>query len=229
MSVVDGGDHLVASELRAELGNCRIGSEIVVVEETRSTNDLVWAAADRGTPEGFVVFAERQTAGRGQYGRRWESAPHQGIAMSVLLRPAITLRESPRLTSLLAEVIAAVITDETGCAAAIKPPNDIYRRHGRRPNRRRWTLPGRRRNRDQREPNARRFSRALTEERGLARDGHGPKDCAQLAGGCTSQKTRRAHRDDELRLSRTRVVPGHVRWEGLLSGKLRHPDVGCRD
>ena len=120
MSVVDGGDHLVASELRAELGNCRIGSEIVVVEETRSTNDLVWAAADRGTPEGFVVFAERQTAGRGQYGRRWESAPHQGIAMSVLLRPAITLRESPRLTSLLAEVIAAVITDETGCAAAIK-------------------------------------------------------------------------------------------------------------
>src|SRR5205085_3024938 len=126
MSVVDGGDHLVASELRAELGNCRIGSEIVVVEETRSTNDLVWAAADRGTPEGFVVFAERQTAGRGQYGRRWESAPHQGIAMSVLLRPAITLRESPRLTSLLAEVIAAVITDETGCAAAIKPPNDIY-------------------------------------------------------------------------------------------------------
>jgi BirA family biotin operon repressor/biotin-[acetyl-CoA-carboxylase] ligase len=126
MSEVDGVDRLIAAELRAELGDCRLGREIVVVEETRSTNDLAWAAADRGAPEGFVVFAERQTAGRGQYGRRWESAPYQGIAMSVLLRPAITLRESPRLTSLLAEVIATTIAEETGCPAAIKPPNDIY-------------------------------------------------------------------------------------------------------
>jgi BirA family biotin operon repressor/biotin-[acetyl-CoA-carboxylase] ligase len=126
MSGGDGGDRLIATELRAALGDCRIGNEVVVVEETRSTNDLAWAAADRGAPEGFVVFAERQTAGRGQYGRRWESAPHLGIAMSVLLRPAITVRESPKLTSLLAEVIAAAITEETGCPAAIKPPNDIY-------------------------------------------------------------------------------------------------------
>jgi BirA family biotin operon repressor/biotin-[acetyl-CoA-carboxylase] ligase len=126
MSAVDGGDHLIAAELRAELGHCRIGSEIVVVEETRSTNDLAWAAADRGAAEGFVVFAERQTAGRGQYGRHWESAPYQSIAMSVLLRPAMTVRESPKLTSLLAEVIAAVIREQTGCAAVIKSPNDIY-------------------------------------------------------------------------------------------------------
>jgi BirA family biotin operon repressor/biotin-[acetyl-CoA-carboxylase] ligase len=126
MSAVESGDRLVAAELRAALEGCRIGNEIVVVEETRSTNDLAWAAADRGVPEGFVVLAERQTAGRGQYGRRWESASHLGIAMSILLHPAITLRESPRLTSLLAEVISAVITEETGCPAAIKPPNDIY-------------------------------------------------------------------------------------------------------
>ena len=126
MSEVDRGDRLIAADLRSELADCRIGGEIVVVEETRSTNDLAWAAADRGAAEGFVVFAERQTAGRGQYGRRWESAPYQGIAMSVLLRPAMTLRESPRLTSVLAEVIAAAIAEDTGCAATIKPPNDIY-------------------------------------------------------------------------------------------------------
>ena len=126
MSEVDCGARLIAAELRAELADCRIGGEIVVVEETRSTNDLAWAAADRGAAEGFVVFAERQTAGRGQYGRRWESAPYQGIAMSVLLRPAMTLRESPRLTSLLAELIAAAITEETGYTAVIKAPNDVY-------------------------------------------------------------------------------------------------------
>src|SRR2546421_7349473 len=119
-------DRLIAPELRAGLEGCRIGNEIVVVEETASTNDLAWEAAERGAAEGFVVFAERQTKGRGQYGRRWESATYQGLWLSVLLRPAMTLRESPRLTSLLAEVVAAAIAQETGCAPTIKPPNDIY-------------------------------------------------------------------------------------------------------
>jgi BirA family biotin operon repressor/biotin-[acetyl-CoA-carboxylase] ligase len=118
-------DRLIATELRTALDGCRIGNEVVVVEETASTNDLAWEAAERGAAEGFVVFAERQTKGRGQYGRRWESAPYQGLWLSVLLRPAMTLRESPRLTSLLAEVVAATIAEETGCAPTIKPPNDI--------------------------------------------------------------------------------------------------------
>jgi BirA family biotin operon repressor/biotin-[acetyl-CoA-carboxylase] ligase len=117
---------LIAAELRAGLERARIGNEIVVVEEAGSTNDLAWAALERGTPDGFVVFAERQTAGRGQYGRHWESAPYQGLWLSMLLRPALTLQESPQLTSLLAGVVAETITEQTGCAATIKPPNDIY-------------------------------------------------------------------------------------------------------
>src|SRR2546423_10772902 len=119
-------DRLIATELRAGLAGCRIGNEIVVVEETASTNDLVWEAAERGAAVGFVVFAERQTKGRGQYGRRWESAPYQGLWFSVLLRPAITLRDSRLLTSQLAEIVAATIAAETGCSPTIKPPNDIY-------------------------------------------------------------------------------------------------------
>jgi BirA family transcriptional regulator, biotin operon repressor / biotin---[acetyl-CoA-carboxylase] ligase len=126
MSGDDRSERLVADELRATLGECRVGNQLVVVEETCSTNDLAWEAEARGAPEGFVVFAERQTAGRGQYGRRWESAPYQGLWFSVLLRPRITLNESPQLTSLLAGVAAATIIDETGCAASIKAPNDIY-------------------------------------------------------------------------------------------------------
>jgi BirA family biotin operon repressor/biotin-[acetyl-CoA-carboxylase] ligase len=119
-------DRLIATELRAGLEGSRIGNEIAVVEETASTNDLAWEAAERGAAEGFVVFAERQTKGRGQYGRRWDSAPYQGLWFSVLLRPAMTLRESPKLTTLLAEAVAATIAEETGCAPTIKPPNDIY-------------------------------------------------------------------------------------------------------
>ena len=119
-------DRLIATELRAGLAGCRIGNEIVVVEETASTNDLVWEAAERGAAAGFVAFAERQTKGRGQYGRSWESAPYQGLWFSVLLRPAMTLRESQRLTSLLAEVVATTIAAEIGYTPTIKPPNDIY-------------------------------------------------------------------------------------------------------
>jgi BirA family biotin operon repressor/biotin-[acetyl-CoA-carboxylase] ligase len=126
MSEADRSDRLVADELRATLGKCRVGNQLVVVEEACSTNDIAWEAADRGAAEGFVVFAERQTAGRGQYGRSWESAPYQGLWFSVLLRPPITLNESPRLTSMLAGVAAATIIEETGCAASIKAPNDIY-------------------------------------------------------------------------------------------------------
>ena len=119
-------DRLIAAELSAALEGSRVGNEIVVVEETESTNDLVWKAVERGVPEGFVVFAERQTKGRGQYGRRWESAPYLGLWFSVLLRPALSLAESPKLTVQLAEAVAATIADETGCAPTIKWPNDIY-------------------------------------------------------------------------------------------------------
>jgi len=126
MSEGERSGRLAADQLRAILGECQMGNQLVVVEEARSTNDIAWAAAERGAPEGFVVFAERQTAGRGQYGRSWESAPYQGLWFSVLLRLGITLNESPRLTSLLAGVVAATIINETGCAASIKEPNDIY-------------------------------------------------------------------------------------------------------
>ena len=122
----DASDRLIAEELRRGLQGCRIGQEIVVVAETGSTNDLAWKALEGGAPEGFVVFAEIQTKGRGQHGRRWESAPYLGLWFSVLLRPRLTVRESPRLTSLLAEAISVAITEETGCATRIKPPNDLY-------------------------------------------------------------------------------------------------------
>jgi len=126
MSEADRDDRLIAEDLRAGLGECRLGNQLIVVDEASSTNDLAWEAAARGAPEGFVVFAERQTAGRGQYGRRWESAPYRGLWFSVLLRPRLTLNESPQLTLLLARVAAATIREETACAVLIKAPNDIY-------------------------------------------------------------------------------------------------------
>ncbi|PZF99304.1 biotin--[acetyl-CoA-carboxylase] ligase [Micromonospora deserti] len=62
-------------------------ARLEVRAETGSTNADVAEAARAGEPEGLVVVAERQTAGRGRRGRAWQSPARAGIATSVLLRP----------------------------------------------------------------------------------------------------------------------------------------------
>lgn len=103
-----------------------IGRRIIVLESTRSTNDFLRQMLTPELPEGVVVFAEEQTAGRGQRANRWHSAPYQGLWFSVLLRPRIPLAESARLTSWLAEAVAETIRAELALAPAIKAPNDVY-------------------------------------------------------------------------------------------------------
>ena len=56
--------------------------------EVGSTNDVAAALADRGEPEGTVVVADAQSAGRGRHGRAWASPPGAGLYMSTLTRPA---------------------------------------------------------------------------------------------------------------------------------------------
>src|SRR5438046_4479695 len=119
-------DRLIAEQLQASLGASVIGRRIIVLESTRSTNDFLLQMLTPELPEGFVVFAEYQTAGRGQRGNHWESASHRGLWFSVLLQPRIALSESVRLTTWAAEAIATVIRGETALEPVIKPPNDVY-------------------------------------------------------------------------------------------------------
>lgn len=99
--------------------------EIVVLEETTSTNDVVFELATRGA-ERVIVFAEHQTAGRGQQGRRWESAAGNGLCFSLLLKEAIAPNESWRVTRWAAETVATVLNDQFSLGATVKPPNDVY-------------------------------------------------------------------------------------------------------
>ncbi|HZN18761.1 MAG TPA: biotin--[acetyl-CoA-carboxylase] ligase [Micromonosporaceae bacterium] len=104
--------------------------------ETGSTNEDAAAAARAGAPEGLVVVAERQTAGRGRCGRAWESPARGGLAVSVLLRPTGTdvQREWAGVPAarfgwlpLLAgvAVVAAVAARAEVADAALKWPNDL--------------------------------------------------------------------------------------------------------
>jgi BirA family transcriptional regulator, biotin operon repressor / biotin---[acetyl-CoA-carboxylase] ligase len=63
-------DRLVAEELQAGIGDAVIGREIIVLEQTGSTNDAILQIANTNARAGLVIFAEHQTAGRGQRGNR---------------------------------------------------------------------------------------------------------------------------------------------------------------
>jgi BirA family biotin operon repressor/biotin-[acetyl-CoA-carboxylase] ligase len=118
-------DRLNADELRAHSARATIGRQIIVLEQTSSTNDAILEFATRNSQEGLVLFAEHQTAGRGQRGNRWESAVGKGLWFSILLRPKIQINDSGRLTIWSIEAISDVIRTEFSIEPAIKLPNDV--------------------------------------------------------------------------------------------------------
>jgi len=94
-----------------------------------STNDLAAAMAERGTPEGRVVVANAQSAGRGRHGRSWASPPGAGLYVSTVLRPPS--HALPLLTIAAGIAVAEAIQAATGLATDVKWPNDVYA-HGRK-------------------------------------------------------------------------------------------------
>jgi BirA family biotin operon repressor/biotin-[acetyl-CoA-carboxylase] ligase len=136
MSTAEKLDWLTADQLKAKLtGAVVIGREIIVLKETGSTNDaILQLASPQGaavssppslTLEGLVLFAEHQTAGRGQRSNRWESTKGKGLWFSILLRPKIQLRDSGRLTIWAVDAISDAIRAEFGVEPEIQLPNDI--------------------------------------------------------------------------------------------------------
>ncbi|SRR5437667_6753722 len=118
-------DRLIAKELQAHFPCGTIGQRIIVLEQTGSTNDAILQVATANSKEGLVLFAEHQTAGRGQRGNRWESAAGKGLWFSILLRPKIQINDSGRLTIWAIEAISDVIRTEFSLEPTIKLPNDV--------------------------------------------------------------------------------------------------------
>jgi len=98
---------------------------IVVFGTTGSTNDDVRRLAAEGAPEGTVVLAQRQTAGRGRLGRAWESPDRLGLYMSVLLRPADPPDRLGRYAIAAAVAVGAACRQLAGDGVVLKWPNDV--------------------------------------------------------------------------------------------------------
>lgn len=88
-----------------------------------STNVALWELIDQGAAAGTVVMADRQSAGRGQWGRQWQSAPG-GLYLSLALQPDLPTHTSHHLTLASAWGIATSLNN-LGLPVGVKWPNDL--------------------------------------------------------------------------------------------------------
>ncbi|MFI5345017.1 MAG: biotin--[acetyl-CoA-carboxylase] ligase [Elusimicrobiota bacterium] len=97
---------------------------LVRLAETDSTQTVARRLAGEGAPDGTLVWALRQSAGKGRMGRRWRSAPG-GLYVSWLIRPSFPPARLGEFSLACGAAAAAALRDATGVETAVKPPNDV--------------------------------------------------------------------------------------------------------
>ena len=107
-----------------QLDTTHIGRRVHVFDQLDSTNTAAARLAE-SEPDGLVVVAEFQDAGRGQYGRVWQARPGSSLLMSVALHPPTEFCRPAILTALAAVAVADAVFSLTGAQARIKWPNDL--------------------------------------------------------------------------------------------------------
>jgi BirA family transcriptional regulator, biotin operon repressor / biotin---[acetyl-CoA-carboxylase] ligase len=121
---------LASEALAGALPRGGLWREIVVVERTGSTNADVKAVAG-GAPEGLVIVAEHQTAGRGRLDRAWTAPPRSGLTFSALLCPdGVPAQRWGWLPLAAGLAVATAVSRTAGLDTRVKWPNDVL--HGGR-------------------------------------------------------------------------------------------------
>lgn len=121
----ESGDIYTEAGIKSQLGTRRAGQNLAFYEETDSTNNQARRLAESGAPDGTLVIAVTQTAGKGRRGRGWTSPGGDGIWMSLLLRPSFGPEAASMLTLVAAMAVHQGIRRTTGLECGIKWPNDL--------------------------------------------------------------------------------------------------------
>lgn len=101
------------------------GIPVQVLSETTSSNDDLLRMGEEKAPAGTLLFAEHQTAGRGQFRRPWSSAPGLGLWFSLMLRLPIDDDTIPLLSTFAAVALVETIRGLCIAGCGIKSPNDV--------------------------------------------------------------------------------------------------------
>lgn len=99
-------------------------SQLLRLSETDSTQTVARFLAEQGAPHGTLVWADRQSGGRGRLSRRWDSRPG-GLYFSLILRPSFAHSRLPALSLETARAVGHVLQTLSGRRHAVKPPNDV--------------------------------------------------------------------------------------------------------
>src|SRR5580693_2995041 len=118
-------DILTPDLLRKRMKGKLFGKRVYHFFKTDSTNRVAMELGYAGEPEGAVILAEEQTAGKGRAGRAWQSERAAGIYVSLLLRPRLAPVQAPLLTMMAGLSARAAIESRTGLAPDLKWPNDL--------------------------------------------------------------------------------------------------------
>lgn len=108
----------------AELGRLLDVPRLALFDSVGSTLDVAHEIAP-GAAAGTLVLADRQTAGRGRQGRRWESPPAAGIWLTLIERPH-DLRALDVLSLRCGLLVARALDPLAGSLIQLKWPNDLY-------------------------------------------------------------------------------------------------------
>ncbi len=111
--------------IRSLLGDHPWAATVQVFDEVGSTNTLAKELAARGAPQGTVLIADRQSAGRGRLGRTFLSPGGVGIYFSVILRPNCAPQKLMHLTCAVAVAMCEAVEAAFGFLPGIKWTNDL--------------------------------------------------------------------------------------------------------
>jgi BirA family biotin operon repressor/biotin-[acetyl-CoA-carboxylase] ligase len=114
-----------AEAIRGALTTRRLGRPVLFYAAIGSTNDVARAQAEAGAPEGLLVIADEQTAGRGRLNRAWWAPPGSSLLFSLLLRPPLPPGQVAQLTMCLGLGAAEGVEEVSGLRPALKWPNDL--------------------------------------------------------------------------------------------------------
>jgi len=112
------------ADLAARRG-LELGLPLEVLDRTTSTMDAAFAAARAHAPHGAVVVAEAQSAGRGQHGRAWTSAPGRDLTFSLLVYPRLSPAAVPVVALAAGLAVREAVAARVAEPAAVKWPNDV--------------------------------------------------------------------------------------------------------
>jgi BirA family biotin operon repressor/biotin-[acetyl-CoA-carboxylase] ligase len=118
-------DKISAELITRDLRTRVLGRRVVYYERVASTNDAAKQLADADEPEGTLVIADEQSAGRGRLGRTWVAPAQSSLLMSLILRPELTPAQASRVTMTVALGACGAIRAETNLPTQIKWPNDL--------------------------------------------------------------------------------------------------------